>query len=71
MSNDRSSPGPAKASGPARRPKPALQLKNRQLKNRRLTFSHINIVDQPMLRKALRGTIVGNTMEWYDIGIFG
>ncbi len=41
------------------------------LKNRRLAFGHINIVDQPMLRKAVRGTIVGNTMEWYDIGVFG
>ena len=24
-----------------------------------------------MLRKALGGTIVGNTMEWYDVGVFG
>jgi len=24
-----------------------------------------------MMRKALGGTIVGNTMEWYDVGVFG
>ncbi len=24
-----------------------------------------------MLKKALGGTIVGNTMEWYDVGVFG
>lgn len=38
---------------------------------RRLKVSHVNIVDRPMLRKALGGTIVGNTMEWYDVGVFG
>ena len=37
---------------------------------RRLHVSHINIVDRPVMRKALGGTIVGNTMEWYDVGVF-
>jgi len=41
------------------------------LRRRRLNFSHVNIVDRPMLKKALGGTIVGNTMEWYDVGVFG
>jgi len=36
-----------------------------------LHVSHINIVDRPVMRKALGGTIVGNTMEWYDVGVFG
>lgn len=31
----------------------------------------MNVVNQPMLKKALGGTIVGNTMEWYDVGVFG
>ena len=38
---------------------------------RRLTMSDINVVDRQMLKKALGGTIVGNTMEWYDVGVFG
>ncbi|WP_407342342.1 MFS transporter [Pengzhenrongella phosphoraccumulans] len=42
-----------------------------RLRIRRLKVSHVNIVDRPMLRKALGGTIVGNTMEWYDVGVFG
>ena len=44
--------------------------KDRQY-SRRLTTSDINVVDQRMLKKALGGTIVGNTMEWYDVGVFG
>jgi MHS family proline/betaine transporter-like MFS transporter len=42
-----------------------------RLKRRRLAVDHVNIVDQPMLKKAVGGTIVGNTMEWYDVGVFG
>nr|WP_285725752.1 MFS transporter [Psychromicrobium sp. YIM S02556] len=42
-----------------------------RLKKRRLSVDHVNVVDKPMLRKALGGTIVGNTMEWYDVGVFG
>ncbi|MFH5879607.1 MFS transporter [Arthrobacter sp. NA-172] len=38
---------------------------------RRLKVSDVNVVDKPMLKKALGGTIVGNTMEWYDVGVFG
>ncbi|WP_415854050.1 MFS transporter [Sinomonas sp. G460-2] len=38
---------------------------------RRLVVSDINVVDHPMLRKAIGGMIVGNTMEWYDVGVFG
>ena len=38
---------------------------------RRLKESDVNVVNKPMLKKALGGTIVGNTMEWYDVGVFG
>ncbi|WP_174235682.1 MULTISPECIES: MFS transporter [Cryobacterium] len=41
------------------------------LLKRRLKVSHVNVVDQSRLKKALGGTIVGNTMEWYDVGVFG
>ena len=53
---------PAVAKGP-RKPK--------ILARRRLKESDVNVVDQPMLKKALGGTIVGNTMEWFDVGVFG
>ncbi|BCW51883.1 MFS transporter [Arthrobacter sp. StoSoilB13] len=45
--------------------------KTKLLTKRRLKESDVNVVDQPMLKKALGGTIVGNTMEWYDVGVFG
>jgi MHS family proline/betaine transporter-like MFS transporter len=41
------------------------------LQKRRLRVSDVNVVDHRTLRKALGGTIVGNTMEWYDVGVFG
>ncbi|WP_255771461.1 MFS transporter [Pseudarthrobacter sulfonivorans] len=50
---------------------PAGVRKPKILKRRRLKESDVNVVNQPMLKKALGGTIVGNTMEWYDVGVFG
>lgn len=44
---------------------------DKPLLKRRLKVSHINVVDQSRLKTALGGTIVGNTMEWYDVGVFG
>ncbi|GAA2188991.1 MFS transporter [Leucobacter alluvii] len=38
---------------------------------RRLTVDDVHIVDRPMLKRAIAGTVVGNLMEWYDIGIYG
>lgn len=38
---------------------------------RRLTVDDVTVVDKPMLRKAIAGTVVGNLMEWYDIGVYG
>ncbi|TFC26908.1 MFS transporter [Cryobacterium sp. MDB1-18-2] len=51
--------------------KRAIIKTKKPLLQRRLRVSHVNVVDQPMLKKALGGTIVGNTMEWYDVGVFG
>ncbi|KQQ92091.1 MFS transporter [Arthrobacter sp. Leaf141] len=45
--------------------------KPKLLPRRRLKESDVNVVNQPMLKKAMGGTIVGNTMEWYDVGVFG
>ncbi len=50
---------------------PAGAKKPKLLRRRRLKESDVNVVDKPMLKKALGGTIVGNTMEWYDVGVFG
>ncbi|RAM37967.1 MFS transporter [Arthrobacter globiformis] len=50
---------------------PHSAKKPKLLARRRLKVSDVNVVDQPMLKKALGGTIVGNTMEWYDVGVFG
>ena len=32
---------------------------------RRLTVDDVTVVDRPMLRRAVAGTVVGNLMEWY------
>ncbi|MGO4690766.1 MFS transporter [Glaciibacter sp. 2TAF33] len=50
---------------------PNLGRARKPLLRRRLTVSDVNVVDQPTLKKAVGGTIVGNTMEWYDVGVFG
>jgi len=50
---------------------PTSARKPRLLPRRRLKVSDVNVVNKPMLKKALGGTIVGNTMEWYDVGVFG
>jgi len=38
---------------------------------RRLTVEDVTVVARPMLRRAVAGTVVGNLMEWYDIGVYG
>ncbi|MEW9871275.1 MFS transporter [Arthrobacter sp. HS15c] len=50
---------------------PSSVRKPKILARRRLKESDVNVVNQPMLKKALGGTIVGNTMEWFDVGVFG
>lgn len=51
------STAPAPAPGPGRTP--------------RLQVSDVTVVDQSLMRRAVTGTIVGNTMEWYDVGVYG
>lgn len=36
-----------------------------------LTTGTINVIRRKTLNRAVRGTIVGNVMEWYDVGVFG
>ncbi|MDB6428210.1 MFS transporter [Curtobacterium sp. 20TX0008] len=38
---------------------------------RRLRVSDVTVVDRSMMRRAVSGMVVGNTMEWYDLGVYG
>jgi len=38
---------------------------------RRLRLSDVTVVDKSMMRRAVSGMVVGNTMEWYDVGVYG
>ncbi|CAM3146863.1 Proline/betaine transporter [Arthrobacter ulcerisalmonis] len=73
MPEDRSMTDSSAGENNARRTNPSAPkiLKKPRLPRRRLKESDVNVVNQPMLRKAMGGTIVGNTMEWYDVGVFG
>ncbi|WP_354156189.1 MULTISPECIES: MFS transporter [unclassified Arthrobacter] len=63
--SDSAGPNNARPTAPTSGRKPKI------LTRRRLKESDVNVVNQPMLKKALGGTIVGNTMEWFDVGVFG
>ncbi|MFM9276068.1 MFS transporter [Pseudarthrobacter sp. NKDBFgelt] len=69
--NTASGTNPAAPPGATSPPASRNTRKPKILARRRLKESDVNVVDQPMLKKALGGTIVGNTMEWYDVGVFG
>jgi len=45
--------------------------KQRGGRDRRLEVGDVTVVDRSMMRRAIGGTVVGNTMEWYDVGIYG
>ena len=38
---------------------------------RRLKVDDVQVVERPMLKRAIGGTVVGNLMEWYDVGVYG
>lgn len=66
-------PGPGASATPAddgavhrtgRRPVP-------KMRKRKLRVDDVTVVEKPMLRKAVGGTVVGNGMEWFDFGIYG
>ncbi|WP_104053176.1 MULTISPECIES: MFS transporter [unclassified Arthrobacter] len=52
-------------------PKDAPTLRRPVLRRRRLKVDDVNVVDKSMMKKAVGGTVVGNTMEWFDIGVYG
>lgn len=38
---------------------------------RRLRMDDVTVVDEGALKKAVWGSVVGNFMEWYDVGVYG
>ncbi|WP_074015393.1 MFS transporter [Actinomyces polynesiensis] len=50
---------------------PAPHRRRHSRSPRRLEVSDVTVVDQPLMRRAVTGTVVGNTMEWYDVGVYG
>ncbi|WP_329576556.1 MULTISPECIES: MFS transporter [unclassified Streptomyces] len=36
-----------------------------------LSAGRVNVIRRENLKKTMRGAIVGNIMEWYDVGVFG
>ncbi len=49
-----------------RKPRP-----KKSAKKQRIEVDDVNVVDNSMLKKAIGGTVVGNLMEWYDVGVYG
>ncbi|UPO76110.1 MULTISPECIES: MFS transporter [Arthrobacter] len=52
-------------------PRSPRKPKRNPLRKRRLEVDDVNVVDHSMMKKAVGGTVVGNTMEWFDIGVYG
>ncbi|KAD4060079.1 MFS transporter [Arthrobacter yangruifuii] len=49
----------------------ARRTRRSPLRRRRLEVGDVNVVDKSMMKKAVGGTVVGNTMEWFDVGVYG
>lgn len=45
--------------------------KPKSKRKRRLKVSDVTVVEKSVLKRAVVGTVVGNFMEWYDVGIYG
>ncbi|MGO1317636.1 MAG: MFS transporter [Cellulomonadaceae bacterium] len=57
---------------PSRAPESGARKHHRLgLRPPRLRTSDVTVVDRPVMRRAVTGTVVGNTMEWYDVGVYG
>ncbi len=40
-------------------------------RRRRLRINDVTVVEESALKKAITGSVVGNLMEWYDVGVYG
>ena len=54
----------------ARFKRAAGRLDPRRLGTRRLTVDDITVVDPDTLRRAVGAAAIGNTMEWFDFGVY-
>ncbi|WP_235905290.1 MULTISPECIES: MFS transporter [Actinomyces] len=63
----------ASAKGDRRRAE-RLRREQRRLaylrRRRRLRADDVTVVEESALRRAILGSVVGNIMEWYDVGVF-
>ncbi|MEK0305955.1 MFS transporter [Bifidobacterium favimelis] len=57
--------GQPKRRGPRQRNHPLRRWRDR------LHMTDITVVDKSTLKRAIAGTVVGNFMEWYDVGVYG
>ena len=39
-------------------------------RRRRLRADDVTVVEESSLRRAIMGSVVGNIMEWYDVGVY-
>jgi len=39
-------------------------------RRRRLRADDVTVIEESALRKAIMGSVVGNIMEWYDVGVY-
>ena len=39
-------------------------------RRRRLRYDDVVVVEEAALRRAILGSVVGNIMEWYDVGVY-
>ncbi|MFR1472637.1 MAG: MFS transporter [Actinomyces urogenitalis] len=55
--------------------KAAIRAERRRLRQlrqrRRLRVDDVTVVEESALKKAVLGSVVGNLMEWYDVGVYG
>ena len=61
-------PRAAKAAQKAERERRRLANMRRR---RRLRTDDVTVVEESALRKAIMGAVVGNIIEWYDVGVYG
>ncbi|KFI40728.1 putative proline-betaine transporter [Bifidobacterium actinocoloniiforme DSM 22766] len=61
---------PDSKGGMPRKPKKQTPYSFRNWR-RRLHVSDVTVVEKATLKRAVAGTVVGNFMEWYDVGVYG
>lgn len=63
--------GKARAAKAAQRAERERRRLANMRRRRRLRTDDVTVVEESALRKAILGAVVGNIMEWYDVGVYG